>query len=135
MLALLLFMVPGWRRLLPERRQPGLRDPAATRTAAAAGARLHTAAPAPPARSLGGGKDAAPAPSLGSRCPARPGAPPGPGAGGRGAETGDPGGAGAVYTSGGGAALPAGEAAEMEEEPRLPVWNPGLGRALWRRAP
>lgn len=31
--------------------------------------------------------------------------------------------------------VPAGEAARAEEEPAPPVWNPGLGRALWRRAP
>lgn len=60
---------------------------------------------APPAFSPGGGEDARP-PSLGSRSPERSGAPPGPGSRERGAGTGEPGGAGAVYTRGGGAAYP-----------------------------
>lgn len=50
---------------------------------------------------------------------ASPGELPGPGAvrGGQGAETREQGGAGAVYTGGGGAAMPAGEAARAEEKP------------------
>lgn len=122
MLALLLFMVPSRRqRLLPGHWRPGPRDLVSAGTTAAAGAGFREAAPAPPASSPDSGVGAAP-PRLGYRrlpqpAPVQvrcPGLAP---KGGQGAETRERGGAGAVYTGGGGAAMPAGEAARAEEEP------------------
>lgn len=99
----------------PGRGRPCPRDPAATGTG------FHLAVAAPPVLFRGDGGDTAPQKPRGFCSPARPGARPRPGTGGRGAETRETGGAGAVFTSRGGAALPAGEAARMEEEPGLPV--------------
>lgn len=136
MLAPLPFMVPNRGRLLPGsgRRRPGLRDPPVAGTAAAAGARLHEAAPASPASSRSGGKTPRPL-SLGSRSPrvqVRRRAWLLAGGGRRPVRD-----AAQVSSTAAEAArrCPAGEAGRVEEEPGSPVWNAGLGRARWRRAP
>lgn len=119
MWALLLFMVPSRQRLLPRsgRGRPGPGDPERPgrqqRPApdSTKSRLLHLSPPQSVAKTPR-------APNSGSRSPARPGAPPGTGAEGRGAETGERGGAGAFYTRGAGVALSAG---------RRPGWRRSLG--------
>lgn len=126
MLAPLPFMVPGCRRLLPGPSAPvsGTWSRLERRQRPAPGSTKPRALHLRPPRAVGSRRALQALAPTAPRAQVR-----------RRAETRERGRAGAVYAGRGGAALPAGEAARVEEEPGPSVWNPGLGRALWRRAP